>query len=507
MLADSEFSGERRLPFYGRRFAATIPISSGTIGKERRIRKPRTDYLQALAYLFGRLNYERTSMPRMAGELRLARMLTFLRALGNPERAFSIVHVAGTKGKGSTASMIASALSGAHLKTGLFCSPHLHRVEERFQFDGQIASEDEFVDLVMRVQSVAEKLQESDKHLLARPFTFFEMTTAMGMLHFAQKKADVVVLEVGLGGRLDSTNAIRPKVSVITSISIDHTRQLGNTTAEIAYEKAGIIKRKGTVVSGTRDPDAKFTIEQVARKRKAKLYAIDQDFIASYEPPKPPLGHPSLGMVAVRTSHREWGSQRVPLPGAHQAVNAAVALATLDALAETDHRLGVDAAAVGRGWGALHVPARVEVVAKRPWVVIDGAHNVASAQALAATLTTHFPPSCRTLIFGTTRDKDLHGQLNALLPLFPRVIATRYVENPRAVPAADIASACESLGTHCSAITENPADALEVASRLSESDELICVTGSMFLAAEARALLLSLIPTQSTHAPATVSSP
>jgi dihydrofolate synthase/folylpolyglutamate synthase len=449
-------------------------------------------YQESLDFLYGRLNYERLGMPKVASELRLGRMRRLLRRLGDPQDGLKIIHVAGTKGKGSTAAMLAAALSAAGVRTGLFCSPHLHALEERFNIDGRCATPDEIVALTTAVRPAAAELDAGDPHPRQRALTFFEITTAMGLLHFARKHAGAVVLEVGLGGRLDSTNVVRPVVSVITSISFDHTRLLGNTLAAIAGEKAGIIKRGRPAVSGVRDGEACEAIERVARRRHATLYTLGREFDYEYLAPEAPLVRPEAGRVRARTWRSDWGTLELPLFGAHQAHNAAVALATLDVLAGSG--LGVDRAAVIRGFAGLQFPARVEVLGEAPWLIIDGAHNVASALALAETLRTSFPPTRRTLVFGTTRDKDLRGQLRALLPLFDTVIATRYVENPRAVAPEDIAAAIDVEGGPTAVIAADPAEALALARRLTSTRELICITGSLFLAAEMRALVLGKAP-------------
>lgn len=452
-------------------------------------------YRASLDYLFGRLNYERAGMPRAAGELRLGRMRRLLRRLGDPHDGLRIVHVAGTKGKGSTAAMIAAALAAAGVRTGLFCSPHLHRLEERFRVDGRDATAEELVGLVEAVRPAVEHVDATDPHPRRRDLTFFETTTAMGLLHFARRGCGAVVLEVGLGGRVDSTNVVRPLASVITSISFDHTRLLGSTLAAIATEKAGIIKRGGEAVVGVRGEEARGAIARVAGRRRARVRWIDADFRETYQPPAPPLDRPTPGRVAVQTWRTDWGSLELPLLGPHQASNAATALATLDALAERGLVVGPEAAT--RGLAGLRFPARVEVLGERPWVVVDGAHNVASAEALAATLRANFPPSRRTLVFGTSRDKDLDGQLRALLPLFDEVVATRYVENPRAVAPAEVAEAVATLAGRPAAVASDPSEALDAARDRTPPDGLICVTGSLFLAAEARALLLGIEPAPS----------
>jgi dihydrofolate synthase/folylpolyglutamate synthase len=448
------------------------------------------DYQERLEYLYSRLNYEWLGMPRFSTELRLRRMRRLMRALGDPHRELRIIHVAGTKGKGSTSAMLAAALAASGIRTGIYCSPHLHRLEERFTVDGKPATPVELVTLLDDVREVAERLEHPGRAHADDRATFFEITTAMGLLYFARRRAQAVVLEVGMGGRLDSTNVVHPALSIITSISFDHTRQLGNTLGLIAREKAGILKRGRPAVSGARELEARLAIGRVAEQRRCRLFELDTDFSYDAIPPAGPLVRPTTGSVATRTWRTDWGTIRLPLLGSHQAHNAAVALAGLDVLAELDPGLSVSRDDVVRGFAGLKWPARVELLGERPWLVIDGAHNAASAQALADALRTCFPPGRRTLIFGTTREKDLQGQLRAVLPSFDTVIATRYVENPRAVEPETIAAAIVKLTGLRARVTSDPAEALELARQLTPPDGLICVTGSLFLAAEARAVIL-----------------
>lgn len=453
-------------------------------------------YRDCLDFLYGRLNYERSGMPRTPTELRLGRMRRLLRALGDPHHGLRIVHVTGTKGKGSTSSMIAAVLSASGVKTGLFCSPHLHVLEERFVVDGRPATVEQLVGLTEAIRPAVHDFDADAESDRRRGVTFFEATTAMGLLHFARQGAGAVVLEVGLGGRLDSTNVVRPAVSVITNISFDHTRQLGNTLGAIAGEKAGIFKRGLPAISGEAGEEARAVIREVARTRRSRYREIGEDFHLAYQPPTQPLRRPSRGTVRVRTWARDWGTIDLPLFGAHQARNAAVALAALDALGESGPTVGPDD--VRRGFATLRVPARVELMGEVPWLVVDGSHNVASAMALAETLRDCFPKAPRTLVFGTTRDKDLRGQLRVLLPGTETVIATRYVENPRATPPTEVAEAVLELSGKVAIVTVEPAEALAVARRETPEDGLICVTGSLFLAAETRDVILGRTPMPST---------
>ncbi len=332
-------------------------------------------YARALEFLYGRLNYERTGMPRIPSELRLGRMRRLLSALGDPQDGLRIVHVAGTKGKGSTAALMAAALTASGRRTGLFCSPHLHRLEERFRIDGVDATSDQLIALVDAVRRAVEGFDADSTHHRHRGPTFFEITTAMGLLHFAREATDAVLLEVGLGGRLDSTNCVRPALSVITSISFDHVKQLGATLEAIATEKAGILKRGRPAVVGVLGGSAREAIRRVARQRHAPLREVGSDFDFSYQAPALPLHQPAAGSVSIRTWRANHPPIRLPLLGPHQAHNAAVAVAAIDAL--NDQGWGVDHRAIEAGWSRLIWPARVEVFGRSPWIVIDGAHNVA----------------------------------------------------------------------------------------------------------------------------------
>ncbi len=446
------------------------------------------DSRDSLDFLYGRIDYERLGMPAAAADLRIGRMRRLLRTLGDPQDGLRIVHVAGTKGKGSTSFLIAEAARGAGYRAGLFTSPHLHRVEERFRVDGLEASPDEFVALIEAVRPSVERLDRDSHFRELGGATFFEITTAMGLVHFARLGADPVVLEVGMGGRLDSTNAIRPVVSVLTTISFDHTRLLGSTLGAITTEKAGIIKRGRPVVSGVRGEEARAIIHRVAAARRAPLREIDADFRYDYEPPPPPLARPTPGRTRVSTWRTDWGDIGLSLLGEHQALNAAVALAAVDVLDERGFAIG---RAAPRRFAAPDWPARAEVLGERPWVVVDGAHNPASAVALAEALRTCFPAGPRTLVFAASREKDFRAQLVALLPGFARVICTCYVENPRSVPPEDVAEVVAGLGHAPPLIAPDPASALALARSITPEDGLICATGSLFLAAEFRAAVLA----------------
>ena len=461
----------------------------------------------ALAFLYERVDYERAHMPDRGRGLTLARMRELLSRLGDPQDALRIIHVAGTKGKGSTASMIASVLQAAGMRTGLYTSPHLECVEERIAIDGARCSESEFATLVEHVRAAVEQLDRAaQQHGEAGP-TFFEITTAMMFVHFAQRGVDAAVLEVGLGGRLDSTNVCRPLVSVITSISFDHMRQLGNTLAEIASEKAGIIKFGVPVVSGVLDDEPRRVIEAVAREHGSRLFAMGETFEFEYLGPVAPPPESPPALCSRFAYHECVDGERfsladvlVGLPGAHQAHNGAVALATLRRLEKIGWH--IPEPALRRGLASAHCPARVELLAERPAIVLDVAHNVASVEALLRVLDERFGGRPRVLIFGVSRDKDVEGMLRRLVPRFETILLTPFVENPRSMPPEELAAIIERLPRVEGApaarpiICQNPRQAWDAARRQMTSEHLVCVTGSFFLAAEMRPILLACLGAQ-----------
>lgn len=445
----------------------------------------------ALRFLYERIDYERwLSMPYHVRELKLDRMRELLDRLGNPQRGLPIVHIAGTKGKGSTAAMTGAILTAAGYKTGLFTSPHLNRIEERIAIDGRPCSSEELVDLVDRLAPVVRVMDQATQAREPAEIgpTYFEITTAMALLHFARQQVDVAVLEVGLGGRLDSTNVCRPEVSVITSISFDHMKQLGNTLEAIAREKAGIIKPGVPVVSGVTDSEPRKVIREICRERGCRLVELGHDFEFSYQPPRELEGAPIMGSTSFcyKVPGREHAYQDLPLRllGRHQAANAAVTLAVLAELGQNGREISEQA--LRTGLSGVHWPARVEVLSRRPVIVVDAAHNLASVDALVRVLDETFSARRRLLVFATTQEKDLRGMLARLAGRFDHVILTRYVNNPRGVPPEELAALAWELTGQRYQICPDPAAAWNEILRLATPDDLVCVTGSFFIAAEMR---------------------
>jgi dihydrofolate synthase/folylpolyglutamate synthase len=426
-----------------------------------------TAYNQALDYLYSFVDYSLKKSSELArADFHLERMFALMEALGNPQKAYPIVHVAGTKGKGSTSALAAAALQAEGYKTGLYTSPHLQDYVERIRVNGQPISHEELVDLVEQVKGAVASIPK---------LTTFEITTALGFLHFAQQNVDAAVIEVGLGGRLDATNVILPKVSVITSLSYDHMAVLGNTLTAIAGEKAGIIKEGVPVVSSPQKEEALAVLERVAAERHAPLTLVGREVL--YRAGDHSLDGQSL---QVWTDGREPVGLRLPLLGAHQVVNAATAYAALWASG-----LAVSEAGLRQGFAMVAWPCRFEIVRREPPVILDSAHNTDSFEKLAQTLEDYFPGRTVSLIFGSSEDKDIGGMIGTLRPRLSRIIATKAV-HPRALEPQNILATAKELG-----IPAEMAASVELALRraleLSAKDgSIVLSAGSMFVTAEVK---------------------
>lgn len=439
-------------------------------------------YEEALAFWYGRIDYERRQ-PR-PGDLKLDRMRALLRRLGDPHRRLRCVHVGGTKGKGSTSAILAAILRTAGHRTGLFTSPHLADVSERVQVDGVPISRQE---MTARMTEVASAVRELDAEAdPARAPTFFEVITALGFLHFDCRQVDVAVLEVGLGGRFDSTNVCDPLVSVITNVSYDHMAILGDRLTEIAYQKAGIIKRRVPVVTTATDPTVLAVIAREAIANHALLSVVNTDFKWYTRPPRPYEPAP----VAIVTDRQDYGWLSFALFGTHQGANAAAAVMAVERL--RDAGLPVPDAAIRGGLHQVVWPARMELLGRNPTVVLDCAHNVASAQALADTLRNSFPVvGPRHLVFAASSDKQIAEMLAVLAPEFACFHLTRYQSNPRSADPAVVASILRGFGKGDIRIHATPADAWQTARAAASPNDGIAIAGSVFLAGELRPLILN----------------
>jgi dihydrofolate synthase/folylpolyglutamate synthase len=423
----------------------------------------------------------------------LAHMRVLLAGLHHPERHFPSVLIAGTNGKGSTAATLAAILRASRLKTGLYTSPHLVRINERIRVNGKEISDHDFANLHSKIDRVAESLVE--KMELPWHPSFFEMMTAIAFEHFAQKKVDLAVLEVGMGGRLDATNVVEPLVSVITDISLDHQKFLGNSLGEIAREKVGIIRPNGAVVTLPQQPEANDVIGNTI----LELGAIAVNAVPFVPPVSPasakylvpgtavPGTAPSKPGLVSRYPLDVMGDQilvETPLVGRHQLRNVALASATAAEL----NRQGfgsITGNSVASGIRETHWPGRFQVIPARPgWpeMVIDVAHNPAGAWALRSTLSEHYEDRPLIFVFGAMRDKAISEMAEILFPLADRVIATR-PDNPRAASPEEIQQAAARTGVEIERV-EDVCAALERARGLSAAGTVVVITGSIYLVGE-----------------------
>ncbi|MFL5243077.1 MAG: bifunctional folylpolyglutamate synthase/dihydrofolate synthase [Gemmataceae bacterium] len=445
-------------------------------------------YEEALAFWYSRINYEQ--MQPAPTDLKLDRMRALLGLLGNPHQRLRIIHVAGSKGKGSTSAMLAAILQRAGYCTGLFTSPHLERVEERIQVNGQPISAPELTAHLSQIRECVNEAPRTAAPAILEGLTFFEIATAVGFLHFVQRRVEAAVIEVGLGGRFDSTNVCQPVLSIITSISFDHTRLLGNRLASIAREKAGIIKPGRPVISGVAAAEARSVIEETCRQRGAPIRQLGVDFHYDYTPAfvTSDQSDAKLASVRVTTGKRRWPSMRLRLLGEHQAANATGVVAAIEELRSEGWHISDEA--VQSGLAEVRWPARMEVLAHQPLVILDCAHNVASAEALVNTLGSSFSPGKRFLIFAGSGDKDIPGMFRTLAPHFDRIFLTRYHNNPRAVPTNDLAAWLKPYSEIPPSLCPDSKEAWIAARNLAGGGDLICITGSVFLAGEMRPWLI-----------------
>ena len=442
-------------------------------------------YQQALDYLYKFVDYSLTRNFRYTPEkFDLGRMVELMQRLGDPQMNYPVIHVAGTKGKGSTAAMIASSLHAAGYKTGFYTSPHLHDYAERIQVNRQDISHADFVELVEELRPHAEKVKQ---------ITTFELTTALGMLYFARQHVDVAVLEVGLGGRLDATNVVNPLVSVITSLSMDHMNVLGDTLAKIAAEKAGIIKPGRPVVSSLQREDARVVVEQVAAERGARLIEVGRDIL--FAPREHSLeGQSMLVWSATDQSlmdayiegetGKNWSPLclTIPLLGRHQIDNAVTAYAALQVAKQEGLKLSEKD--IQTGFANVSWPGRFEILSRKPMLVIDSAHNRDSALKLRMALDDYLTGQPVVLVFGASEDKDVPGMFAELLPRVRRVVATQSV-HPRAMPADKLVELAHQFGCPAQVVPDLK-QAVKRALSLAGDDCAVVAAGSLFVAAAVR---------------------
>ncbi len=431
------------------------------------------NYQAALEYILSFTDYERSPAALYSpANFDLRRMEELLERLGNPHLRARAVHVAGTKGKGSTAAMIASALGAAGYRTGLYTSPHLHTFRERINIAGKDIAEREFYTLAKRLKPEVEAVNLGHAY---GQLTTFEILTAMALTYFGEAKVDFQVLEAGLGGKLDATNVVPAEVAVITSISLDHAEILGDSLDKIAGEKAGIIKPGSVVVISPQQEEAEMMIAEVCGEKRARLVAVGRD--VTWQKIAADISGQSLRVRGLLDSY----DLAIPLLGEHQLENAATAVAALEALASCG--VTIPAESIVGGLAEVRWPGRLEILSHEPLFLVDGAHNADSARRLKEAIKQYFDFQRLVLIIGVSSDKDIAGIAGELAPLSTVAIATRS-RHPRALAPSLLLEELLKHGAYTE-LTESVAAATRRALALAEPRDLICATGSLFIAAEA----------------------
>jgi dihydrofolate synthase / folylpolyglutamate synthase len=434
-------------------------------------------YQEALDYLFACTDYEKMQRVRYnADTFSLDRMRNLLARLGSPEQALCSVHIAGTKGKGSTAAMVQALAMQCGLKVGLYTSPHLVDIRERIRVGREDISPEDLRKLVVGGRMVIERMKaEGD------PPTFFEVFTALAFRHFADVKVDLAVVEVGLGGRLDATNSLIPDVCVITAISYDHTAQLGDTLESIAAEKAGIVKMRVPLVTQPQPPEVMDVIEDACRRMGAPLIRVGRDVTYRWEPAMD--GDRLGGRMSVQLPGGAYNDLFIPLMGEHQALNACAAIAAARRVTPLAGKLTPKV--VHDALAHVCWPGRMEYLPGRPDVILDGAHNRASMERLAEALTMHFPGVRTVVVFAAAGDKDLDGMMAVLAEKLPAVavVFTR-TESARAADPADLAARFVKAGGGTGQAEASASTALKTAADLAGPGGLVVVCGSLYLVGE-----------------------
>ncbi|GAB5440510.1 MAG: bifunctional tetrahydrofolate synthase/dihydrofolate synthase [Fuerstiella sp.] len=456
-----------------------------------------SSYEDAMRWIFDRINYERVR-PRAASEhFRLERIAALLDLIDAPQNRIPAIHIAGTKGKGSTAAMVDSILRSAGIRSGLFTSPHIETFEERMRVDGQMPDPDQMIRLVAdlrhRLAAAPPDLQEAE-------LTYFEVATLLGWMFFDRSNAEYVVLETGLGGRLDCTNVCQPVLTLITAIGLDHTHILGDTVEQIAFEKAGIIKHGVPVLTSCRDAAANAVIENTAEERSCTFESIGRHFdarpVAANSPPDSAFETFEVAgqQISVSIAGQPDLELQIPLCGRHQADNAALAIRACQVLQEAEQR--ITAAAISSGLQQVNWPLRFETVATGPQVILDVAHNPDSIAAFCDTLKDKQSPQPRVLIFASSKDKDYRQMLSVVVEAFDHIVCTQYQDNPRAVSVEKLSAVAEQLSLDLPEqerptvrAVATPATSLDQARQLAGPNGTVCGTGSFFLATELRQIV------------------
>lgn len=450
-----------------------------------------TKYQEALDYLYTFIDYSMTrNMRYTEDKFNLDRMHKFMELFDNPHKKYPVIHVAGTKGKGSTSALIAHALYEQGYKVGFYTSPHLHDFCERIQVDFIPMKHEEMVAIVDDMRS---------KIPLVAEITTFELMTAMAFKYFMNKHVDYAVIEVGLGGRLDATNVVSPLVSVITSLSLDHINVLGDTLAKIAYEKGGIIKNNKPVVVAPQKDEATLVLKKIAEERNSPLFQVGKDYLYA-QAAKSLSGQnffvwPKEDQIAVNAfiesaGREDWEPTKfhIPLLGFHQVQNAATAFTALAVLRQNGLKISNDS--IRKGFANVVWPGRFEVLNRRPFIVIDSAHNRESALRLRNAIDDYFPGIPVVLVFGASEDKDIDGMLVELLQRVKIVITTKSI-HPRAISPDDLVVKVNQMGVRAIPM-QSLEEAFDQALKLAGKENLILVAGSIFVAGGMRDVWLDL---------------
>lgn len=420
----------------------------------------RNNYQESLDYLYG--------LEKFGMIFGLTKVEAILEAIGNPHREIQAIHIGGTNGKGSTAAMIASILQKEGYRTGLYTSPHLIRFTERIKINGKEIEQEEVAEMARWMRGRVEEAK------VPLPFTFFDFTTALALLYFKQKAVDLAVLEVGLGGRLDSTNVVDPLLSIITNIARDHEEQLGRSLLKIAGEKAGIIKKGRPLLTAATQPQVLQFFSKICRERKSPYYRVGKDLRYVQN------GNRNFDYEGL---HRKLWNISLNLGGPHQIINATTALGAMEVLDDLGYAVSKDA--MIEGVREVEWPGRLELVCSSPRVVLDGAHNPAGALALKESIEKEFEFRHLNLILGVMRDKDISSILRLLAPLAHHLILTR-PHTDRAAPPALLLKTLGKNGGKAE-IVEDLEGAIEKGLSMTKEDDLLCITGSLYTVGEARA--------------------
>ncbi|MEM8875774.1 MAG: folylpolyglutamate synthase/dihydrofolate synthase family protein [Planctomycetota bacterium] len=441
--------------------------------------EPITTLARAMKFLASLNDVERRRIVRYDERtFDLRRMHDLLDDVGNPHDKIKTIHLAGTKGKGSTATMIAAMLRANGLRVGVYSSPHLVDIRERFTIDGEMISQAEFTRLIAQVAPHCENGHGR--------VSYFDALTAVAFLHFANQGVDIAVIETGLGGRLDSTNVVTPLVSAITGISYDHMAQLGNTLGKIATEKAGIFKKGVPAVSVPQDDEAKKALRRVAKEKGVELSVLGDELDFSYRfaasrtlGVDPPAKH---NYLCLHTPHSDFEHFPVPLVGEHQALNCSLALAVIDQLKQLGYEF--DDRAVMDAMHHVELPGRMQIIHRTPRIIVDCAHNAASIDTVLRAIGQHITYDSLVTIFGCCSDKDIDGMLAKLACGADKVIFCG-IDSVRGADPRDLAKRYqEKFGKVCQ-VADNLSGAMSIARRAVAKEDLICITGSFYLVGEA----------------------